>query len=60
MQFFIIIINAEKEKQWPKILVHVTNGPENPTRAALAFLVAKSGLMKVTAFQCFLQEMPFS
>jgi predicted peroxiredoxin len=25
-----------------KILVHVTHGPENPTRAALAFLVAKS------------------
>ena len=27
-----------------KILVHVTQGPENPTRAALAFLVAKSAL----------------
>lgn len=27
-----------------KILVHVTHGPENPTRAALAFLVAKSAL----------------
>ena len=27
-----------------KILVHVTNGPENPTRAALAFLVAKSAI----------------
>ncbi len=25
-----------------KILVHVTHGPEQPTRAALAFLVAKS------------------
>ncbi|HMG89213.1 MAG TPA: DsrE family protein [Chryseolinea sp.] len=25
-----------------KILVHITQGPENPTRAALAFLVAKS------------------
>ena len=25
-----------------KILVHVTHGPENPTRAALAFLVAKA------------------
>jgi predicted peroxiredoxin len=25
-----------------KILVHVTNGPEQPTRAALAFLVAKA------------------
>ena len=27
-----------------KILVHVTNGPEHPTRAALAFLVAKSAI----------------
>ena len=26
------------------ILAHVTNGPEQPTRAALAFLVAKSAL----------------
>lgn len=28
----------------PKILIHVTHGPEQPTRAALAFLVAKSAL----------------
>lgn len=27
-----------------KILVHVTHGPEQPTRAALAFLVVKSAL----------------
>ena len=27
-----------------KILVHATHGPENPTRAALAFLVAKAAL----------------
>lgn len=27
-----------------KILVHVTHGPEQPTRAALAFLVAKAAL----------------
>jgi predicted peroxiredoxin len=25
-----------------KILVHLTHGPEHPTRAALAFLVAKA------------------
>ncbi|HVL57313.1 MAG TPA: DsrE family protein [Burkholderiaceae bacterium] len=25
-----------------KLLVHVTSGPENPTKAALAFLVAKT------------------
>ncbi len=28
----------------PKILVHLTHGPEHPTRAALAFLVAKSAI----------------
>jgi len=27
-----------------KILVHVTHGPEQPTRAALAFLVARSAI----------------
>jgi predicted peroxiredoxin len=27
-----------------QILVHVTHGPEDPTRAALAFLVAKTAL----------------
>ena len=27
-----------------KILVHVTHGPEQPTRAALAFLVAKTAI----------------
>jgi predicted peroxiredoxin len=33
---------ASSEKK--KILVHITNGPENPTRAALGFLVAKTAL----------------
>jgi predicted peroxiredoxin len=35
------------------ILVHVTNGPEHPTRAALAFLAAKAAIdegHKVTMF----------
>ena len=27
-----------------KILVHITHGPEHPTRAALGFLVAKSAI----------------
>src|SRR5918992_3321346 len=27
-----------------KILIHVTTGPENPTKAALAFLVAKAAV----------------
>lgn len=28
----------------PKVLIHVTTGLENPTKAALAFLVAKTAL----------------
>lgn len=28
----------------PRILVHVTCGPENPTKAALGFLVAKAAI----------------
>ena len=28
----------------PKLLVHLTHGPEAPTRAALAFLVAKAAV----------------
>lgn len=36
---------AEAQTRRPmKILVHVTTGPENPTRAALAFAVAKAAL----------------
>lgn len=27
-----------------KILIHITSGPENPTRAALGFLVAKAAV----------------
>jgi uncharacterized protein len=34
----------KKETQKMKVLVHVTQGPENPTRAALAFLVAKTAI----------------
>jgi uncharacterized protein len=37
-----------------KILVHITNGPENPTRAALAFLVAKSGIDEGHSVSLFL------
>ena len=28
----------------PKLLIHVTRGPEDPTRAALAFLVGKAAV----------------
>ncbi|HET6314014.1 MAG TPA: DsrE family protein [Chloroflexia bacterium] len=36
------------------ILVHVTTGPENPTRAALAFLVAKSAIEEGHTVSLFL------
>lgn len=36
-----------------KILVHVTHGPESPTRAALAFLVAKSAMDEGHAVSLF-------
>ena len=37
-----------------KILVHLTQGPENPTRAALAFLVAKTALAEGHTVTLFL------
>lgn len=36
------------------ILVHITHGPESPTRAALGFLVAKSALESGHAVSLFL------
>jgi predicted peroxiredoxin len=36
------------------ILVHVTTGPENPTKAALAFLVAKAAVDEGHAVTMFL------
>jgi len=36
------------------ILVHITHGPENPTRAPLAFLVAKAAAEDGHAFSLFL------
>ena len=37
-----------------KILVHVTHGPEDPTRAALAFLVAKTAIDEGQSVTIFL------
>ena len=37
-----------------KILVHVAHGPENPTRATLAFLVAKAAVDEGHAVSLFL------
>src|SRR6185369_17164481 len=35
---------TQTNKEKMKILIHVTTGPENPTRAALAFLIAKTAI----------------
>lgn len=37
-----------------KILIHVTHGPEHPTRAALAFLVARSAVEEGHSVTLFL------
>lgn len=37
-----------------KLLVHVTTGPENPTKAALAFLVARTAIEEGNAVTLFL------
>ncbi len=40
---FDILAQTEVKKETKlKILIHITNGPENPTRAALGFLVART------------------
>ena len=38
----------------PKILVHLTSGPENPTKAALAFLVARTAIEQGHGVSLFL------
>ena len=37
-----------------KILIHVTQGPENPTRAALAFLIARTAIEEGHSVTLFL------
>ncbi|MCL6261734.1 DsrE family protein [Aquiflexum sp. TKW24L] len=37
-----------------KVLIHITHGPENPTRAALGFLVAKTAIEEGYAVTLFL------
>ena len=44
--------NGKKEKI--KILIHITCGPENPTRAALAFLIAKTAAEEGHSVSLFL------
>ena len=45
---------AQSAAAKPKILVHLTSGPENPTRAALAFLVARTATEQGHAVSMFL------
>lgn len=47
---------AEPKKESPKmkILIHVTQGTENPTRASLAFLVARTALEEGHTVSLFL------
>jgi uncharacterized protein len=37
-------LDLEKEKRMGSLLVHITHGPDAPTRAALGFLVAKTAV----------------
>lgn len=46
-------LNSSASKK-TKILVHITQGPENPTRAALGFLVAKSAIEEGHTVSLFL------
>jgi predicted peroxiredoxin len=39
-----LVVHCQTSTNKMKFLIHITQGPENPTRAALAFLVAKSAL----------------
>jgi uncharacterized protein len=45
---------AQNAQPKARILIHVTQGPENPTRAALAFLVAKTAIDEGHAVTMFL------
>ena len=45
---------SQKETTKMKILVHVTQGPENPTRAALAFLIARTAIEEGHSVTLFL------
>jgi predicted peroxiredoxin len=49
-------VNAQTNNPSPKmkLLVHITIGPENPTKAALAFLVAKTALEEGNTVSIFL------
>ncbi len=46
--------NTMSSEKKSNILVHITQGPENPTRAALGFLVAKTALEEGHTVNIFL------
>jgi uncharacterized protein len=55
--FSLIFTSMAAQETTPtqrKILVHITQGPENPTRAALGFLVAKTALEEGHSVDIFL------
>jgi predicted peroxiredoxin len=46
---------AQKTNDQPmKILIHVTTGPENPSKAALAFLIARTAIEEGNTVSIFL------
>jgi predicted peroxiredoxin len=42
--YHALVAQAQPKKEMKRILIHVTHGPEDPTRAALAFLVARTAI----------------
>ncbi len=52
--FFAQKISTKPAPKMINILVHITQGPENPTRAALGFLVAKTAIEEGHAVTLFL------
>lgn len=46
--------SLNNDKMSKKILIHITEGPENPTKAALGFLVAKTALEEGHTVSLFL------
>jgi uncharacterized protein len=46
--------SVNSDKMSKKILIHITEGPENPTKAALGFLVAKTALEEGHTVNIFL------
>jgi uncharacterized protein len=52
--YIIHFVRFTLEEYMAKILVHITHGPEHPTRAALGFLVAKSAIDEGHSVSLFL------